>query len=136
MTSIYQFTQNSYENQILNQDRPKNTIPLMCLLSSKSTSDGEDNKSFRDCIVVAYRESWCDSPSDSIQYQNYKVGNRLMNRRDNHFKYYVNTVDDSIVITDYTRSRWSLPTSEIFQYGRILHQLDCWLEHYWYKQIV
>ena len=128
MTSMYQFTKYVPSETDLNNDRQKDIIPIVCFFSY----DSEDNESFRDCIVVAYRESWCDFPSDSIQYQNYKVGNRLMHRKDSHFSYHVNTVDDSILIVDSSRGKFQSYGLSNPKYDQFVH----WLKHYWYKHVV
>lgn len=125
MTSImYPFTKFVPSETNPNNDRPKDIIPMICLFDG---SGDDETKSFRKCIVVAYRESWCQYPGDSTQYQDYKIGNRLMNRRDHHFRYYVNKVDDSIVIIDFSRSTFE---------GVNIGYFFGWLKHYWYEELI
>jgi hypothetical protein len=121
---MYRFTKFVPSETNPNNSRSKDTIPM---IYNFDMGTDYKSKAFRKCIVVAYRESWCDYPGDSTQYQDYKVGNRLMNRRDPHFHYYVNKVDDSIVVVDFTRYEFEGNTIGYF-YG--------WLEHYWYEELI
>lgn len=124
MTSImYPFTKFVPSESNPNNSRPKDIIEVICLFDS---CRDEETKHFKDCIVVAYRESWVDYPANSTQYQSFKIGNRLMNRRKFHYNYYVNKVDDSIVIVD-CRMVATMGVSTSQFYG--------WLKHYWYEQV-
>lgn len=118
----YPFT-NFVPSEIYPDNRPTNIIPMICLFKGGSSPKFE---LFIKCIVVAYRENWCDYPANSLEYEKFKIGNRMMNKPGDHFNYFVNTVDDSIVIVDFKRH--GLKDDEILDFSH-------WLKHYWYKEV-
>lgn len=109
-----------------NNNRPKDTISFICRLTH-----GVEIDPLMNSIVVAYREHWCLNQEDSTQYHDYLLGNELMCSRikefTSHFKYFVNKVDDSIVIVDFTKDV-TLTLSSI-------NQLLGLLEYYHYKEV-